>query len=340
MKKKILFISTGGTFASIETKQGIKPNFSSEELLDFFPESKKIADIEVLQVCNLDSTNIHPKYWKKIAQVVTKNYEKYDGFIVSHGTDTMEYSASAISFALQNISKPVVFTGSAYPIGHPKADSKINFMDSLRVATNDAIKEVCVCFHKEIIKGTRAKKITNEATKIVHAKVDVFTSINANFIGIIKANKIILDKSFKNNCLKKTKLKVLPLFDSKIGYIKMYPGLDSSIMNSFKNKKVIIIETFGPGSIPFDYSHWLEKIKEFTKKDIAIFITTQAFFGEVDLKKYEVGQRAMNQGAISCYDMTPSTVIVKLMWILGNYPKYNSKQIKKLFLKNLCGEKF
>ena len=339
-KKKILLIATGGTFASINTANGLKPGFDVQELLKFFPEAQNIADIDGFQLCNFDSTNLHPQHWTKMAQAIADNYDSYDGFIISHGTDTMQYSAAALSFALKDLSKPVVFTGSVYCLEDDGSDAKMNFTDSVQVAASDLVKEVCICFHHDIIKGTRARKVTNEATKITNEKMGVYSSINLHLVGSIDVGKIIGHKIYftKNQLSQKKSLKVFSKYDLNIGYIKLYPGLESDILDAFKNKKAIVIEAFGPGNIPFNYGSWLEKIKELTLNGVSIFITTQNPFGAVDMNKYEVGQKALNAGAIQCYDMIPETVLVKLMWIFGNFPDLSQKEVKKLFLKNLCGE--
>jgi L-asparaginase len=339
-KKKILFISTGGTFASVKTEKGLKPKFTVEELLKFFLEAKEIADIDVLQLFNLDSTNIHPNHWTKMAESVAENYKKYDGFIIGHGTDTISYSSAALSFALKGILKPVVFTGSVLSIEEPGSDAKINFIDSVRVASNELIKEVCVCFHSEIIKGTRARKVTNEATKITNEKIGVYSSINLHLVGTVDLGKIVGNKIYfiKNGYPKKSKFDLLPKFSSEVGLVKIFPGISSSVLDCYQSKKAIIIEGFGPGNIPFAYSNWNKKIKEFTKNGIPVFIATQNPFGEVDMEKYETGQNAMDAGAIPCYDMTTESALVKLMWILGNYPNCDMKKIKELFLNNVCGE--
>ena len=339
-KKKILLIATGGTFASVKTDNGLKPGFKIEELLEFFSESKEIADIDFFQLCNLDSTNLHPKYWTNIAVAVKDNYHKYDGFIITHWTDTMQYSSAALSFALKGILKPVVFTWSVFPIEKSCSDAKINFIDSIRVATSNLVKEVCICFHNNIIKWTRARKVTNEATKITNEKIWVYSSINLHLIWNIELWKIIGNKIYftKNRYPKKNNFKLFSKFDLNIWFIKIYPGISSNILNFYKNKKAVIIEAFWPGNIPFQYSNWLEKIKELIINWTMIFVTTQNTFGEVDMEKYEVWQQAINAWAISCYDMTPETALVKLMWIFGNFPKYTPNQVKKLFLTNICWE--
>jgi len=332
MKKKILFIATGGTFSAIKSAEGLKPHFLSKELLNFFPEAKKIADIDSLQFFHLDSTNIHPRHWTDLAKKIFENYSKYDGFVIGHGTDTMHYSAAAIFFALPNNKKPIVFTGSTFSLEEKNSDAKQNFLNSLKVVTNDKIKEVCICFQRKIIKGTRANKILNEATKILNKELEVFTSINEKFIGEIIDEKIVINKNYSFPKISKNQLDLKNNFDTNIGYIKLYPGIESNILDFFQDKKAIIIEAFAVGNIPFDYSDWLNQIKKFKEKGIPIFITTQNRFGEVDMELYEVGQKAMKAGAISCGNILPETVVVKLMWILGNFPNSDVDEIKKLFV--------
>ena len=339
-KKKILLIATWWTFASIKTNNGLKPNFKIKELLKFFPESAKIADIDCIQLCNLDSTNLHPDHWTQMADMIAKNYNDYDGFVVTHWTDTMQYSAAALSFALKGLLKPVIFTWSVLWIEEHGTDAKINFIDSIRVASSDLVKEVAICFHHDIIKGTRARKVTNEATKITNEKMGIYSSINLHLIGNVVLWKIISNKIYftKNTYPKHSELLLLPKFNNNIWLIKLYPWIGSDVLNCYKSNKAIVIEAFGPGNIPFKYSWWIDKIKELVKNQTMVFITTQNSFGEVDMKKYEVWQKAEKAWAIPCYDMIPETVIIKLMWIFGNFPSYNKAQVKKLFLTNICWE--
>ncbi len=337
--KKILFLGTGGTFASVRTKKGLQPRFNYEELLDKFPKIKKRVEIKGLQLCNFDSTNLEPKYWTLIAKAIAKNYDKFDAFIIGHGTDTMHYSAAALSFALQGVSKPIVFTGATFPFEDLNTDAKINFIDSVKVAESGLVKDICIVFQHKIFKATNSRKVTNEATKIVNVKLDVFSNINTRILGKIAKDKIILFKSEDTKSHNKSlTLRLIPNFDPNIGLIKLFPGIKSEVLDYYNGKKAIIIMAFGPGNIPFEYSNWIEKIKTFSKKGTPIFITTQVPFGEVDMKMYEVGQKAEKAGAISSINMITETAIVKLMWILGNYPKYDLKKIKNLFLKNICGE--
>ena len=337
MRKKVLLIATGGTFAATESKNGLRPTFDIKKIADLFPEVKKIADIEALQIFSLDSTNIHPQHWTEMAKVVAENHDKYDGFVISHGTDTMYYSSAALSFALGGIRKPVVFTGSAISIDKDNSDAKVNFLDSVRAASSDSIKEVCVCFHGDIIRGTRARKVANEASKIINEKIGIYASINSYPIGKIDDGKVIKNPKTEG-CPENTLLEVLPNFDLKVGHIKLYPGIESEILDYYKDKKAVLIEAFAPGNVPFAYSHWIEGIKKATKNKTSIFVTTQNPFGAVDMEMYEVGQRAMKAGAIPCHDMLPEAALVKLMWILGNFPGLSNKELEKMFLRNFCGE--
>ncbi len=345
-KKKILVIGTGGTIAAVETREGLRPAYTTEELISFFPEVNQIADIEGKQLFNLDSTNMQPHHWSEIAKEIEKQYEKYDGFIIAHGTDTMQYTAAALSFMLQNLGKPVVLTGSVKAIGED-SDAKQNFIDSVIVACSE-IKEVCIVFHGKIIKGCKARKITNEGTKINSEGLDVYSSINYHLLGELigkmednHMRKIVLDNGYDTNKHNggNGKIKFLPKIDAEdIILMKIYPGFKPQVLDKLSDFKCIILEAFGPGNIPFMENSLVEKIAQIINNENRnVFITTQNPFGEVDMTLYEVGQKALKAGAIPCNDMTSETAIVKLMWILGNFGKDN-KTIKELMQKNFVGE--
>ncbi|MCK5474789.1 MAG: asparaginase, partial [Candidatus Aenigmarchaeota archaeon] len=324
-KKKILVIGTGGTIAAIQTEEGLRPAYKTEELISFFPEVSQIANVEGTMLFNLDSTNIQPHHWTQIAEEIKKQYEKYDGFVITHGTDTMQYTSAALSFMLQNLGKPVVLTGSVKAIGEG-SDAKQNFIDSVIVASSD-IKEVCIVFHGKIIKGCKARKITNEATKVTNEDLDVYSSINFHLIGEMigtlkenKRRKVVFDENYNGLGCSGKNLKVLSKIDNKeVLLIKIYPGFMPEVFNKLTNFKGILIEAYGPGNIPFEENSILKKIEMLLSKNIPVFIATQNTFGEVNMELYEVGQKALKAGAIPCRDMTSETALVKLMWILGNF---------------------
>ena len=342
-KKKILVISTGGTIASIKTKQGLRPAYKTDELISFFPEVKKIADIKGKMLFNLDSTNINLKHWSELAKEIEKQYNKYDGFVITHGTDTMHYTSAALCFMLQNLNKPVILTGSVKAIG-AGSDAKQNFIDSVLVACSD-ISGVNIVFHGKIIKGSRAKKVTNEATKIVEKNVGVYSSINCHLVGELAGRiegvyerKIVINKKNQKYVSNRTKkLKLLNKVDPNICFLKIYPGFDAKILEKFNDSNCVIIEAFGPGNLPFFESGLLDKIKILDKKGIPVFITTQNPFGEVNMDLYEVGRKAQNKGAVPCGDMASEVVIVKAMWLFGNF-KVSAREIKKMMIKNYVGE--
>jgi L-asparaginase len=336
-QKKILFIATWGTFASIKTSEGLKPGFHIEELLNLFPESKTIAHIDGIQIAHLDSSNIEPKHWTLMTQTIQKNYDAYDGFIIAHGTDTMHYSSAALSFSLKGIQKPVVFTGSVLSPQEENSDAKDNFLDSIRTALSEDLAGVFICFMGLVIHGTHARKMNNESTRISEKYKEVFGSIGLPVVGVISGKKCIRNQ----NCtywFKKDAPKFESCFENVVGNFNLVPWLNSDILEYFQTKKAILIEAFWPGNIPFTYGNWIDAISKISKKGIAIFITTQNPFGEVDMNKYEVGQKALKAWAIPCYDMTPETALVKLMWIYGNHTNPSPEKVKKLFLTNLTGE--
>ena len=347
--KKILVIGTGGTVASVKTKGGLRPAYTTAELISFFPEVRQIADIEGKVLFNLDSTNMQPHHWSEIAKEIGRQYDNYDGFVITHGTDTMQYTASALSFMLHNLGKPVVLTGSVKPIGKG-SDARQNFLEAVVVATS-GVRDVCVVFHGKIIKGCKARKITNEATKMTNENLGVYSSINyrelnlidhltGEIIGELRRNgitKIVYEKGYK---FPKTKGKftVLPkVVDADVAVVKLHPGLRPETFDKLSGFKCIIIEAYGPGNIPFMENSLLGKIKLLTKKGIPVFVTTQNPFGEVDMTLYEVGQKAMKAGAIPCNDMTTETAIVKLMWVLGNFD-HGIKTIRRMMRTNFVGE--
>lgn len=337
-KKKILFIATGWTLASKKTKDGLKPGYGVEELLSLYPETKELAEIDVYQLCNLDSTNVQPSDWTAIAQTIEKNYKDYDAFIIGHGTDTMHFTSSALSFALQDLEKPVILTGSVLAPEEPNSDAKQNLIDSILLSISEGYKGVFVCFHGQVILGTHSRKMKNEATKIDRYK-EVFSSINVPVIAVVKWRNVIKNENYSPKLpFKKNNFHILPFFSPEIGFVNLFPWMGWDVLDLYKWKKAIVVKWYWPGNLPFSYGDWEKKIKEFTNKGIGIYISTQNPFWEVDLDKYEVGQKAAKWGAISTHNMTSGTAVVKLMWIFGNYPNYSFDKVKQLFLSNIAWE--
>ena len=333
MLKKVLIIFTGGTCLSSVTKNGLKPVFQKPLFSKKFPALNKIAHITEISILNIDSTNIEPKHFTLFSEIILKKQKEYDGFVIAHGTYTMAYTSAALSFSLAALNKPVVLTGSVEPLTSPNSDIEQNFTQAITVAASQKIKEVCLVFHGQVIKGACAYKSKNELSKITNENIKVFSSINFPLIAKFQNYKLIV----KNNLLSVSPLDynlALTKFDaSKVVLIKLFPGIASNILDFYKNKKAIVLEAFGTGNIPFLYEDWPEKIKNLTDKGVVIVVSTQHKFGESDVEKYEAGQYAMKAGAISSFQITAETALIKLMWIIGNFPDYQASEIKKEFFK-------
>ena len=351
--KKILIISTGGTFSAEDSGGGLDPQFKINEILkkflnsrvpedaegkgkkkDFFvfqdQKTAEIVKIKAIQLLSLDSTNVEPKHWSLIAQTIYQNYEIFDVFIVIHGTDTMPFSAAALSFALQNLSKPVVFTGSIYPINHPQSDVKSNLLDAISLAISQLVTEVCICFQGKVIRGTKAREMLNGASRIYPPGVNFFSSINIPFLGEIKDGKVLINSKAKNNRPKD--LNLLAKFSKKVSLLKIFPGQEENLEKI--KSRAIVLESFAVGNVPTSYLSGLEKL---TKKGILVLVTTQNPFGAADMSLYKVGQDARQAGALSACNMTTETALVKLMWILGNFNPSN-EELRELVQKDFCGE--
>lgn len=306
--KKILLLSTGGTIASAQTEHGLSPAHSAEFLITQVPELKHICDIDYKELMNLDSTNLQPENWIQIAKAVTQDQSHYDGIVITHGTDTMSYSAAALSFMLQNIKKPVLLTGSQRSITEQETDARRNLYDAFCTAVT-GICGVYIIFHGRIIQGTRARKLYTKSW-------DAFHSINVNDIGAVKNGKVILYKTI--SAPRKTFTPVFRL-NTQVQTIRLLPGTDPSLIDAMIDMgyQGIILEAFGCGGIPNQGKNLLPSLKKARDANVAIVIASQCLYEAVDLTVYDVNVQAARLGAISAHDMTPETTAVKLMWILG-----------------------
>ena len=217
--KEILMIGTGGTIASEMTPEGYAPELTSEQLLNYVPDISDFCSVTCTQVCNLDSTNITPDIWLDIAETIHRNYDRYDGFVIAHGTDTMAYSAAAMSYLVQNSPKPIIFTGSQKPINSETTDSKTNLRDSFICASADTLSGVFIVFNGKVILGTRARK--------THSKsFQAFSSINYPFVAVLQDGYLLqyIDSPRP----------AAPVFyeslDRKVGLVKMIPGTDIGLI--------------------------------------------------------------------------------------------------------------
>ena len=308
--KHILLLATGGTIACKTTEDGLTPMLSSEELLEYVPKAKRFCTVDTIQVMNIDSTNMHPDHWIRIARAVEENYESYDGFVIAHGTDTMAYTAAALTYLIQNSPKPIVVTGSQKPIGMDVTDAKQNLLDSLRYASWSKAHGVSVVFGGKVIAGSRARKMNTKS-------YDAFSSINYPNIAVIQDKGIV---QYMNLPLSEGGVHFYHAMNPSVFVLKLVPGLDADILSLAESRyDAFILESYGVGGIPEGEAyHFQEKIARLIEKGKIVILTTQAIFEGSDITVYHSGHVAKAElGIMESYDMTLEATVTKLMWILG-----------------------
>lgn len=283
----------------------------------------------------LDSSNIKPIYWLWMASIVGKNYSKYDGFVILHGTDTMAYSASMLSFLLENLDKPVIFTGSQLPMGLLRTDAKENLISALEIAAyknngKPVITEVGVFIHNKLYRANRTTKSNTEEFK-------AFQSYNYPALaesGVdIKYNYNAIGYQSKNG-----KFKVYDKINTDVAILKLFPGLNEKFVHSVFNTtdlKGLVLETFGAGNAP-NFNWFISEIEAALKRDIIILNVTQCAGGEVHQGRYETSIELENLGVISGYDITSEAALMKMMFLFGQ--DYSIKEIKKKLKQSIRGE--
>lgn len=325
--KRILMIATGGTIASKRSDDGLKPLITSEELLGYVPDAKEFCHADAIQVLNIDSTNMQPKHWLMIADTIEKHYEAYGGFVICHGTDTMAYTAAALSYLIQNSSKPVVITGAQKPIDLEITDAKTNLLDSLRFACCDKAYGVTIVFDGKVIAGTRGKK---ERTKSYNA----FSSINFPYIATIQDGHIIF--YLDDKVLLTGPVRFYHNLDSRVALLKLIPSLNSGVLDYLaEHYDVLIIESFGVGGLPsYDSGDFHSAIERWVTAGKVVVMTTQVTNEGSNMSIYEVGSTIKRQfGLLEAYDMTLEATVTKLMWILGQ--TRDPREIHRLFYQTV-----
>ncbi|KDR94984.1 L-asparaginase [Peptoclostridium litorale DSM 5388] len=309
--KKILIVATGGTIACSDSGDGLSPKYDVNELLEYIPHVLDLCKIGGELIMNIDSSNMNPSRWKCIAQKIYENYENYDGFVVTHGTDTMAYTSAALTYMLQNMDKPVIITGSQYSIEESGSDAIQNLSDAILFALED-IAGVFVAFDGKLINGTRAMKVKTRS-------FDAFESVNFPDIATIKYGKIIYNKSILGFYKKHgQQMEFADSICEKIMVLKLFPGINPDIFDYIKNIcRGVIIESFGIGGIPFENFDITSKVKELIDEGIAVVVTTQCMEEGVDLNIYEVGKKLSQNNIIFARDMNTEALVPKLMWALG-----------------------
>lgn len=336
-KGKVLVIYTGGTFGMVyDEASGVLQPYDFQNILQYFPEVKKLQlDISFVSLKKIiDSSNIELSNWQELAEIINKNYEIFDGFIIIHGTDTMAYSASALSFMFNNLNKPIIFTGAQLPVSEVRSDARDNFITALEIASskqkNEAsIKEVCIYFNNFLLRGNRAKKVES-------AHFDAFESPN---YPPLAESGINIDY-FRQNSLTPPDqpLHVQFGFDPNVAVLKLFPGMTELYVDGIvncSNLKGLIIETFGSGNAPNSY--WFtKKVKMAVEMGVVVYNVSQCYKGHVNQNRYETGRHLLDIGVVSGDNITTEAAITKMMHILAI--ETDLEKVKNYLANNIAGE--
>lgn len=321
MKKKILLVATGGTIASQLGQDGLIPGIGAGRLLQCVPEIFELCDVDTVQPYNIDSTNVTPQHWILLAKTIRENYEKYDGFVVCHGTDTMSYTTAMLSYLVQRSPKPIVVTGSQQPIDKEDTDGRINLRDSFLYATNDASCDVVIVFQGKIIAGTRAKKVRTKS-------FNAFESVDFPNLGIIRDGKII-------RYIQTPKYEE-PVFyteiNDRVGLLTLTPGVKGELLDAyFQVNDAVVLSGYGTGGIPEgEYYDFYNIISRWEKKGKTLVVTTQVQQEGSDMDVYRVGRGLKKRfDLLESYSMTYESIITKLMWILAQTRE--DEKIREMF---------
>ena len=325
-KKHILLLTTGGTIASMPGGEGLEPH-RADVLERELQQLRTYYDITVRDVMCLDSSNIRPEEWQFIATEIFNQRLDYDGVVVSHGTDTMAYTASAVTFMLPDIDRPVVFTGSQLPLNDVLSDAPDNLRTAFAMAASDK-PGVFLAFDRKVMLGCRAVKIRASG-------FSAFESINARYAGIVSNLGLVLDQQVLPKCQRPARL--CTDISKDVFLLKLTPGLNPAIfdMLAAMGYKGIVIEAFGLGGINF-LGKGLRGIQRAVEDGISVVVTTQCLYDSSDLRVYQVGNKLLDLGVVQARDMTSEAAMTKLMWGIGQ--GYGQHQIAELFSQNIAGE--
>ncbi len=320
MKKHILLIATGGTIASRNEGEGLAPAISSAELLAAVPEVTEMCDVDAVQLFNLDSTNVYARHWLEMARIIEENYGKYDGFVITHGTDTLAYTAAALSYLVQDSVKPIVLTGSQKSVYLRDTDARQNLSDAFFYCADGGSFGVEVVFDGKVILGTRARKTRTRS-------YNAFSSIDYPEIAIVREGEPYYYIKEK----KPASPKFYHALDERVFVLKMTPGISADIFDYCDTHcEGLIIESFGSGGLPrYEDDMFFTRLKRFLDAGKIAVLTTQVEREGSALDKYEVGRRLLSCGnVLEARSMTLEATLTKLMWLLGNFPR---EEIPALF---------
>ena len=335
----VLLIYTGGTIGMVKN-----PVTGAHEPLDFNHLASHLPELSQLQVSitslqlnpPIDSSNMNPELWAHLVHIIVDHYDSYDGFVILHGTDTMAYTASALSYMLQNLSKPVILTGSQLPIGVLRTDGKENLITSIEIAASrdkiglPYVPEVCIYFQGSLIRGNRSKKQSAE-------EFNAFVS--PNYTPLAKVG-VHINWAHHHILFPKREESLQPHYQmcTDVIILKIFPGITKALVHSILNihsLRGVVLETFGAGNA-MTYDWFIEELKDAVDRGIVIVNVTQCMRGSVEMSIYETGSKLYNAGVISGGDMTLEATVVKLMFLLGQ--GYSQQEVSQFITKSIAGE--
>ena len=318
--KKILMIGTGGTIASEMTPEGLTPELNTHQLLAYLPRIAQLCHVDCIQLYSLDSTSIHPTHWLGTAQAIREHYDDYDGFVISHGTETMAYTAAALSYLVQDSPKPIILTGAQKPIWFDGTDSKRNLTDAFLYACRGC-GGVQIVFNGRVILGTRARKTYSKSFR-------AFSSVNYPDLAVVQDEHLLQ----YIRCESRPRPLFYDRLDPNVGLLKLIPGTEDALAEFMLDRyDGLIIESFGVGGLPeYDGGHLYDVVRRGVERGKLVVMTTQVPNEGSDLTVYHVGGHLKSTlRLLEAYDMTTEAAVAKLMWIMGQTREFS--EVERLF---------
>ena len=317
-------LATGGTIASKDSGDGLCPAITSEEILGYVPEVGKLCRVDAVQLMNLDSTNVTPAHWLQIVRAIRENYDRYDGFVITHGTDTMAYTAAALSYLVQQSPKPIVITGSQKSICMADTDARRNLYQSFLYACDRNSRGVSLVFDGKVILGTRARK---ERTKSWNA----FSSVDYPEIAVIRDDRIIRYLTLSDGGVEPTFYDAL---DDRVLLLTLIPGMGAAALERLRDSyQALILQSFGVGGLPGgDKGELAQALKSWLDAGKTVVMMTQVSYEGSDMTVYQVGHDLKERfGLMEAYNMTMEAAVTKLMWAMGQ--SIRPEEIRRMFYR-------